>query len=221
VIDADAVLLDLYDTVADGAWGDLARIVIDRIGVDRETLFRAFDETRPARSIGAFGSAEGDMAAVITACGVEPDPAMIRELVALEMELLPARARLYDDSLPVVSALRDHGIRTALISNCSHSTRPIVDALGLPSAFDGVALSFEVGAAKPDPEIYRAALELAGGAPPERSAFVDDQVPYCDGAAALGMRTFLIVRDDAEPMEGKPSSTNGHQVIRDLRALLD
>jgi putative hydrolase of the HAD superfamily len=221
VIDADAVLLDLYDTVADGAWGDLARIVMDRIGIDRETLFRAFDETRPARSIGAFGDAEGDMAAVITACGVEPDPAMIRELAALELELLPARARLYDDSLPVVSALRDHGIRTALISNCSHSTRPIVDALGLPSALDGVALSFEVGAAKPDPEIYRAALELAGGASPERSAFVDDQVPYCDGAAALGMRTFLIVRDEADPMEGKPSNANGHPVIRDLRALLD
>jgi len=67
VIDADAVLLDLYDTVADGAWGDLARIVMDRIGVDREALFRAFDETRPARSIGAFASAEGDMAAVIAA----------------------------------------------------------------------------------------------------------------------------------------------------------
>jgi FMN phosphatase YigB (HAD superfamily) len=221
VIDADVVLLDLYDTVADGAWGDLAAIVMDRLGIDRETLFQAFDETRPARSVGAFGSAEGDLAAVIAATGVETDERTIRELVAMELETLPQRARLYEDSLPVVAALRANGIRTVLISNCSHSTRPIVDALGLPAAFDEIALSFEVGAAKPDPEIYRAALELGGGGPPDRAVFVDDQVGYCDGAAALGIRTFLIVRDEADPMEGKPSDANGHRVIRDLRALLD
>jgi putative hydrolase of the HAD superfamily len=221
VIDADAVLLDLYDTVAEGAWGDLARMVIDRIGVERETLFEAFDETRPARSVGAFGSAEGDLAAVIAACGVQPDPALVRELVAMEREVLPARVRLFEDSLPVVRALRAHGIRTALISNCSHSTRPIVDALALDDEFDEVLLSFEVGAAKPDPAIYREALDRLGNPTPERSVFVDDQARYCDGATAVGLRTLLIVREDADPAEGWGDSTNGHRVIRDLRALLD
>ena len=124
----DAALLDLYDTVADGAWGDLARIVMHRIGVDRETLFRAFDTTRPARSVGAFGSAEGDLSAVIAACGVDPDPAVVAELTAMELEVLPARARVYEDSLPVVRELRARGIRTVLVSNCSFSTRPVVDA---------------------------------------------------------------------------------------------
>jgi putative hydrolase of the HAD superfamily len=221
VIDADAVLLDLYDTVAEGAWGDLARLVIDRIGVERDTLFAAFDETRPARSVGAFGSAEGDLAAVIAACGVEPDPAVVAELVALEREVLPSRARLFDDSLPVVRAIRAHGIPTALISNCSHSTRPIVDALGLESEFDHVLLSFEVGAAKPDPAIYEEALDRVGKLDPGRAVFVDDQARYCDGAAAVGMRTLLIVREDADPAEGWGDNTNGHRVIHDLRPLLD
>ena len=220
MIDADAVLLDLYDTVVDGAWGDLARIVMDRIGVDRDTLFRAFDVTRPARSIGAFGSAEGDLAAVIAACGIEVGPATVAELVALEQKILPGRARIYDDALPVVRALREQGNRTARISNCSHSTRPIVDALGLEAQFDAIVLSFEVGAAKPDPAIYREALELTGNVTPARSVFVDDQARYCDGALAVGLRTFLIVRDDAEPDEGWGPNPNGHRVIRDLRALL-
>lgn len=221
MIDADAVLLDLYDTVADGAWGDLAEIVTDRIGVDRATLFRAFDRTRPARSIGTFGSAEGDLAAVISACGVEPDPAVVSEIAVMERRVLPAGARVYEDALPVVRTLREHGIRAALLSNCSHSTRPVVHALALEVEFDAVVLSFEIGAAKPDPEIYLAALERLGGISPERAAFVDDQVTYCDGASALGMRTFLIVRDEAEPMEGRATSADGHTVIRDLRALLD
>jgi len=221
VIDAEAVLLDLYDTVAEGAWGDLARLVIDRIGVDRDALFQAFDETRPARSVGLFGSAEGDLAAVIAACGSEPDPAVVAELVALEREVLPSRVRLFEDSLPVVRALRAHGIPTALVSNCSHSTRPIVDALGLEDEFDQVLLSFEVGAAKPDPAIYREALDRLGNVVPGRAVFVDDQARYCDGATAVGLRTLLIVRADADPAEGWGDNANGHRVIRDLRPLLD
>ena len=221
VINADAVLLDLYDTFAEGAWDDLTDMVIDRIGVDRATLHRAFDETRPARSVGVFGSAEGDLTAVIAACGIETDPAVVAELAALELKVLPARARLFEDSLPVVRSLRAGGIRTALLSNCSHSTRPIVDALGLEDEFDAVLLSFEVGAAKPDPAIYREALTRVGGIDPRRAAFVDDQVRYCDGASALGMRTYLIVREGVEPIEGRAVSSNGHPTIHDLRALLD
>ena len=216
----DAALLDLYDTVADGAWGDLARIVMHRIGVDRETLFRAFDTTRPARSVGAFGSAEGDLSAVIAACGVDPDPAVVAELTAMELEVLPARARVYEDSLPVVRELRARGIRTVLVSNCSFSTRPVVDALGLEAEFDAIVLSFEVGAAKPDAEIYREALARAGNIAPGRAVFVDDQARYCDGAVAVGLQTMLIDREEAAPAEGRSTDGHGHPLIRDLRALL-
>ena len=221
MIDADAVLLDLYDTVAEGAWGDLATFLLDRIGgVTKETLFRAFDETRPARSVGAFATPEGDISAVIAACGVEPDPHVVEEVVALELASLPSRTVLYEDSIPVVRGLREAGIPTALISNCSHSTRPIVDSLGLEDEFDTVVLSFEVGAAKPDPLIYREALSRLGNVVPERTVFVDDQARYCDGAAAVGIRTRLIMRKDANPAEGFGPNPNGHEVIKDLRALL-
>src|SRR5204862_86435 len=78
-----AVLLDLYDTVADGAWGDMTSAIIARTGVERETLHRALDQTRPARSVGVFGDSEGDLAAILSACGLEPDPSVVRELTAL------------------------------------------------------------------------------------------------------------------------------------------
>ena len=50
---------------------------------------------------------------------------------------------------------------------------------------------------------------------PDRSVFVDDPPADCDGAAALGIATFLIDRSgDTTPVE------DGHRVITDLRALL-
>jgi len=215
-----AVLFDLYDTFVWSRWGDLSNHVADRLGIDRSTLHAAYDVTRPARGIGTYGSAEGDMAAVITAAGVDPDPALIEELTAYERAfLLGDGITLYEDSLEVAAELRARGTKTALVSNCSHSTIPVVEHLGLAEVLDVLVLSVTAGVAKPDAGIYRAALEGLA-AEPEGAVFVDDQARYCDGAAALGIGTRLIVRPSSNPIEGIAADTNGHAVITDLHQLL-
>ena len=211
----DAVLLDLYDTVARTHWGRLSERITTELGINKADLFRAYELTRAARGVGAYGSAEGDMTAIVEAAGVQPTPDLISDLLDLERDFAEWGVELYEDSLPVVRELRARGMKTALISNCSHSTRPIVDRLGITAEFDEVLLSFEVGIHKPDAGIYREALRRLGDVAPERAVFVDDQPPYCDGAAALGIETFLIDRSG----DGTPD-LNGHRVIQDLRALL-
>jgi putative hydrolase of the HAD superfamily len=211
----DAVLLDLYDTIARTHWGQLSERITAELGVNKADLFRAYELTRAARGVGTYQSAEGDMTAIVEAAGVDPDPSLIARLLDMEHAFTQMGVELYEDSLPVVRELRARGTRTALISNCSHSTRPIVDRLGLNEEFDEILLSFEVGIHKPDAGIYREALRRLGDVAPERSVFVDDQPPYCDGAAVLGIETFLVDRSG----DGTPD-LNGHRVIRDLRALL-
>ncbi|HEY7667163.1 MAG TPA: HAD-IA family hydrolase [Actinomycetota bacterium] len=211
----DVVLLDLYDTIAWSEWFRLRDRIAARTGLDDLALARAFEATRPLRGVGAFSDAFGDMAAVVEAAGLDPAPDLIRELVDLEREELTHRVHLYDDTLPALSALRELGIPTALVSNCSHSTRPVVERLELERMFDAVILSFEVGAMKPDPAIYRAALSALGADDPSRSVFVDDQPAYCDGAAAIGQQTRLMLRAN----EDAPQDTGGHPVVTDLRWL--
>lgn len=211
----DAVLLDLYDTVVRTRWGKLSERIAEEIGVAKDELYRAYELTRSARAVGTFGSQHGDMAAVVEATGVEPAPSLIERLLALEREFASWGVDVWEDSLPVVAELRARGVGTALVSNCSHSTRPVVDRLGLADAFDAIVLSFEVGAHKPEPAIYQEALRRVGGVAPERAIFVDDQVEYCDGAAALGMRSYLIAREPDDPLQA-----DGYEVIPDLRALL-
>jgi putative hydrolase of the HAD superfamily len=213
----DAVLLDLYDTIVWSEWFRLRDLIARRIGgdVDERLLQKAFEQTRPARGVGAHPDVEGDMAAVLEAAGVTPEPALVRDLVELERVQLDAGVHLYDDALPVVQALRANGVKTALVSNCSHSTRPVVERLDLEHVFDAVVLSFEVRVMKPDPAIYRIALQRLGGIAPDRAVFVDDQPGYCDGASAVGLATRLILR----PNEDAPADTHGHPVVTDLRSL--
>ena len=215
-----AVLFDLYDTFVWSRWGELSDHVADRLGLDRSTLHAAYDRTRPARSIGAYGSDEGDMSAIVGAAGVEPDPDLIRELTDHERAFLrDGGITLYEDSLEVAAELRARGTKTALVSNCSHSTIAVVEHLGLADVLDVLVLSVTAGVAKPDAGIYRAALEGVG-ATADRAVFVDDQSRYCDGAAALGIDTRLILRPSSRPAEGVSSDTNGHRIITDLHALL-
>ena len=215
----DAALIDLYDTLVWSDWPRWQRALAGRLGVDVSALLMAFDETRPARSIGAFADHDGDIAALLSALTIEPTPDLVGAVRALEERELTNDIHLYADSLPAVQALREHGVRTALVSNCSHNTRAVVERLGLEAAFDAVILSFEVGAQKPEPEIYRLALERLGITQPSRAVFVDDQADYCDGAAAIGMQTRLMLRP-REPVEDFAPSTNGHPVIREMTGLL-
>lgn len=54
--------------------------------------------------------------------------------------------------------------------------------------FDEVALSYQVGAVKPEAAIYQLITGRLG-ALPEECLFVDDVEGYCEAAARLGMRT--------------------------------
>lgn len=215
-----AVLLDLYDTLAWTEWPTMRAELEDRFGIGEAELLRAFTTTREARSTGALGSAEGDLAAILDAAGVPSDPELIHELNEARLKAFADNGvHLWDDSVPTMRELRARGLRIAIVSNCDHATRPIVDDLGLEHEADAIVLSFEVGVAKPDPGIYRAAL-AAVGAGPEEAVFVDDQAWYCEGAEALGIRSFMILRDDAAPAEGV-SVAGDREVLHDLRSLLD
>jgi putative hydrolase of the HAD superfamily len=214
-----AVLIDLYDTLVASDWHLWRDLLASHVGMDPATLGRAFDQTRPDRSVGVFATEADDTRAVLEAAGLTHDAEQVRELVRIEREFMTTGIRLFDDSIPTVRALRADGVKTVLVSNCSHNTRPVVARLGLEQEFDALILSFEVGSRKPQPAIYHAALEAVGSEAAD-AIFVDDQADYCDGARAVGIDTRLIIRPDAHPPEGFAASTNGHRVIQDLASLL-
>ncbi len=83
-----------------------------------------------------------------------------------------------------------------IVSDFHVDLRPFFADLGLLDLLIGFALSFEVGAVKPDPVMFEHALALVD-ASPERCLMVGDNPrPDC-GAAALGIATLVLpVRHD-------------------------
>ncbi len=211
-----AVLFDLYDTLVRTEWPLLRERLAGSIGLTPQEVMHGFVVTREARGVGTYGSPEGDLAAVLRAAGGQPTDEQIAELTVLEMRaLIEHGIHVYEDAVPVLRELRTRRVPTGVVSNCDHWTRPVVDALGLEDLVDAVVLSFEVGVMKPDPAIYRIALERMGVGP-EETTFVDDQPAYLDGARAIGMQALHIIR----PTDPNPMDPELHPVIEDLWAVV-
>ncbi|MBX4199307.1 HAD-IA family hydrolase [Candidatus Saccharibacteria bacterium] len=59
--------------------------------------------------------------------------------------------------------------------------------------FDAIALSYETGIVKPNPQAFHIITERLG-VKPDESIFIDDQERYCVGAEAVGMK-FIVYKD--------------------------
>ena len=106
---------------------------------------------------------------------------------------------LFDDVAPVLSELRGSGVTLGIVSNFEEWLERLLEQLGVADAFDVRVISGVEGIEKPDPRIYRIALERAGVAP-EQAAFVGDSPEFdVDPPAALGMFPVLIDRRERHP----------------------
>jgi putative hydrolase of the HAD superfamily len=107
-----------------------------------------------------------------------------------------ANYRLFDDALPVLEKLRDAGLRLGLISNFEEWLERLLDHLDVTEFFEVRVISGVEGMEKPDPEIFRLALDRMGVAP-EHAAYVGDNVTYdVEPAESLGMTGVLLDRRD-------------------------
>lgn len=106
-------------------------------------------------------------------------------------QLIRAAADIFEVNLPVlpiVAHLQQAGYRLGILSNTCETHWPFCyeHYRVLAEGFACYALSYEIGAMKPNAEIYRAAAELAGVAPQE-IFFVDDIAGHVAGARAAGI----------------------------------
>jgi HAD superfamily hydrolase (TIGR01509 family) len=215
----EAVLVDVYETLVACDFAVLRRELPAIAGAEPQAWSDAFARVGPdlSRGLVTMTQAYGQ---ILADCGVTPAPALIRELIRKDRELITASARRYSrkdrelitasarrysDAIGFLQAARSRGIVIALVSNCIENTRPMLSALGVSQLADAVVLSCETGCAKPDARIYRHALAQLG-VTASGAVFIDDQPANCAAAAAMGMTALQIARSTAQPLRPAPGT---------------
>jgi putative hydrolase of the HAD superfamily len=143
-----------------------------------------------------------------------PAPAAAADGALLVEALLGAlRFRAYPDVAPALRALRARGKRLVVLSNWDASLHERLEETGLAPLVDGAVASAVLGAAKPDPAAFAAALALAGSEPAHAVHVGDTPDADVEGALGDGLRAVLVVRHDGA------AAPPGVPVIRSLAEL--
>jgi putative hydrolase of the HAD superfamily len=103
---------------------------------------------------------------------------------------------IYPDVLPALEAWRRIGIQLGVLSNFDSRLHLVLKALELDQFFTSVTISTEVGVAKPDPEIFAAALQKHYCESQDAWHIGDSFTQDYQGAKAAGLRAILLERTE-------------------------
>jgi putative hydrolase of the HAD superfamily len=126
---------------------------------------------------------------------------------------------LYEEVPQALQALVSTGIRVGLISNSHRCLASFQSHFELGELISGAISGHEHGFMKPNPSIFRAALDLLRVRPEEALMVGDNIRQDVDGALNIGMRAVLLHRGSERHPEERELAARGVPVVRALTEL--
>jgi putative hydrolase of the HAD superfamily len=178
-----------------------AKILRER-GVQAEpaSLYRTMREVEAAfpLPLGIAASSEADYwraydARILERMGLPADEGLLDEVARRfrgELTLDP-----FPETLAVLRAVKEAGFPMGVISNASHGILGDLERTGISGFFDHIVYSQAVGAAKPDPRIFKEALRLFGVSGAQAWHVGDNPEADVNGARAVGIHPLLVDRE--------------------------
>jgi putative hydrolase of the HAD superfamily len=159
--------------------------------VDPVVFERDWAECFGPRVSGELGSLEETIRRVAERQGMEPSSDRVEQALQIRLSFTRRHLEACGPVLPELDALRDAGVRLAVVSDASEEAPRLWPSTALGRRFEATVFSCEEGFCKPDPRMYHLALERLG-LPAERCAFVGDGGSNeLTGATAVGLAAFL------------------------------
>lgn len=209
----EAVVFDLWETLVpfdDEGWRRTLDDLAHTTGVDAEAYSGAWSADRAARDSGEL---EDSVRRVYSALGLGLDDELMATILDRRRAAFRAAFVPRDGAVPALQRLRDRGLRTGLITNCSSEIPEMWDSSPLAPLVDACVFSCREGARKPERRLYEAAAERLG-VKTERCVFVgdgnDDELA---GAARAGMHPVLLRTRAERDWDG--------EAIDDLREVVE
>lgn len=141
----------------------------------------------------------------------QADEATLRAALDALYAVTQANWYLEEDTLPTLQALLEQGYRLGLVSNTSDdkNVQQLLDRWELRPFFEVIATSAGLGLRKPDPGIFRFALDRLG-VPPAAAVMIGD-TPEADilGANHIGLYSIWVTRRAvrSDPAPARPDAT--------------
>ena len=213
-----AVVFDFFGTLTRSVQRGPQHAEIARaLGADPEAVRGVLDRTFRARARGRYGSAEATLRWVIEQAGGRPQTAQLQAGVPARVSALKADTTLRADAVSALTAIRNRGLATALISDCTHELPAFLPSLPVSPLLDVKIYSVRLGVCKPDPQIYLAACDGLGVRPEECLYVGDGGSHELTGAAAVGMTPIRLAAPDlADHLVFDADTTFAGRTVRSL-----
>ena len=184
-----AVIFDMYETLVTQLDSPLyyGTQIAGDLGLTPEEFLPGWRKTEEARATGKLTFSQV-MESLLKEHGLYSDETLRRVVEKREGIQADCFSHIHPQILPMLTKLKEKGIRLGLITNCFSEEAKLIRESGLISFFDAPCLSWEVGVRKPDPAIYEHCLELLR-LPAEVCLYVGDGGSReLETAEALGMK---------------------------------
>jgi putative hydrolase of the HAD superfamily len=205
-----AVIFDLWNTIAvwpEDLWAETRPQVAEHLGLTVEEFeSRWYGELAHMREMGPMGD-------VLALFDLSPDD--VERVTALRREVTRKGLVPVPGAVETIAALRECGLKTGLITVCSDDVVALWEETDFHGLFDAEVFSAAVGLRKPDPRIYRIALEKLGVEAKDAMFVGDGANDELGGAERVGMTAVGV----ESPTGELPDDWDGLR-IRELQELL-
>jgi putative hydrolase of the HAD superfamily len=192
-----AVLFDFFGTLTHAvSRGPHHAHIAHWLGCDPAAFTAALDRTFLERARGGYGTASQSLRRVAESVGVRPSRDQLAVALPARLAAVRMDTRLRPDAVPVLRALQARGLRTGLVSDCTHELPRYLPDLPVAPLLDTCVYSIELGICKPDARMYLTACARLRVEPDECLYVGDGGSQELSGAEAVGMTAVRLAAWD-------------------------
>lgn len=191
-----AVIFDLFGTLVDNFSYQDHRDMLSEMALalsfPSEDFIKLWIETFNDRVKGKFKTPESNIIHICDELGVYPEEEQVKRACEIRREFTRSSLIPRNDAEPTILKLKSMGLKIALVSDCTNEVPVLWDETVFPKLIDFPVFSCVAGMKKPDPKIYKIALDGLGVNPDDCLYVGDGSSHELSGAKRVGMHPVLI-----------------------------
>lgn len=191
-----AIIFDLFGTLVESPTVSQRAIVLKNVAsafsVPVKDFSKVWHDTSNERDTGTFGDLRHSIQHICRQLGVSPTEPQIELAISLRLKWFKDLLQPVQETIAVLTTLRERSYRIGLISDCSAEVPMVWDKTPLASLIDAAIFSCSVGIKKPDSHIYQIVTERLEVQPGKCLYVGDGGSRELSGALNAGMDAIMF-----------------------------